>query len=159
LGPSAHCPSSDFDNTNEETNSCTNVDVAAGHAVVHAKAVMTDDNRDNDNDANDSDFPHTLGEILGATFMASQALTHTKGVLAAERYTCMHIHKHTHTRTHAHTHTPTDTHRHTFFRSLALSHPFSFTSSFLSLSLSHARARARARALFLSPPHELLDSL
>ena len=152
LGPSAYCPSSDFDNNTEETNLCTNVDITAGHAVVHAKAVMTDDDRDNDNDANDSDFPHTLGEILGATFMASQALTHTKEVLAAERYTRIHIHKHTLTRTHAHIHTPTDTRRHTFFRSLALSHSFSFTSSFLSLSLARARSRSRARSLCLSLP-------
>jgi len=34
--------------------------------------MMTDD--DNDNHANDGEFPVTLGEILGATFMASPVL-------------------------------------------------------------------------------------
>jgi len=33
---------------------------------------MTND--DNDDDVNDGDFPDTLGEILGATFMATPAL-------------------------------------------------------------------------------------
>ena len=43
-----------------------------GHADARASAVLTDN--DNDYDANDGDFPDTLGEILGAPFMASPAL-------------------------------------------------------------------------------------
>jgi len=42
-----------------------------GHADARASAVLTDN--DNDYDANDGDFPDTLGEILGAPFMASPA--------------------------------------------------------------------------------------
>jgi len=71
-GPSARRPSSCFDHANEEANVRANVDDAARHADVHASAMMTDD--DNDNHANDGEFPVTLGEILGATFMASPVL-------------------------------------------------------------------------------------
>jgi len=47
-----------------------NIKVAAGHADARTSAVMTDI----DVDANDGDFPDTLGEILDATFLASPVL-------------------------------------------------------------------------------------
>jgi len=45
--------------------------VATRHADVRESTVMT--NNDNNDDAIDGDFPNTLGEILGTSFMATPA--------------------------------------------------------------------------------------
>jgi len=62
--PSARCPSSGFDNVNEEANVRANATVVDGHADVRASAVMPDDNND---DADVSKLDYTLSEILGAS--------------------------------------------------------------------------------------------
>ena len=72
MSPSARRPSSCPDDDNEEANVRANVDVATGYANVRASAVITDD--DNDDNANNDDFPGTLGAILGAPFMATAVL-------------------------------------------------------------------------------------
>lgn len=75
-GPSAHCSSfaSGYD-ANEEANVHVYADIATGHVDVRTSAVMVDINVvDDDNNADDSVSADTLGEILDALFLASQAL-------------------------------------------------------------------------------------
>jgi len=55
----------------EKANARENVVIADGHADVLVSAAMSDDN---DDDADDGDFDDTLGEILGASFMATPSL-------------------------------------------------------------------------------------
>ena len=69
--PSARRPSSSFDVDNEEADARENVVVVDGYVNVRASAAMTDQN---DDDANDGNFDDNLGEILGASFMATPSL-------------------------------------------------------------------------------------
>ena len=56
---------------NEEADVRSNDAVADGHADIRASAVMTNDN---DDDADNGNFDDTLGEILGASSMATPSL-------------------------------------------------------------------------------------